>query len=475
MRNFKLNKRSLKYGSNSIILIVVVVAIAVIINLLVGMGDFKLDLTSDQLYSLSDDSKAILKDIKKDVTIYGLFDDGNVPSGNEYKDIINLLSQYEKQGSNIKVEYVDPNKDPGFITSLDKDKTKEIAKGDFVVKSGNKVKKLAAYDLYGEETQYGRMYNAEPLITGAIKFVTSDVTPVAYFVTGHGEFSVDGDMTTVKGMLENNNMEVKSLSLVSEKQVPEDCKLLVFASPKSDLSEDEKIKVDAYVKKDGKAVFLLDPVESGSKFTNFEAVLETFNVGINYDKVKEMDENRHLPGDEYQVIATLESNEINAGFNSSGEYPVFLPDSRSLSVLKNPKEWITTTPLIKTTDKAEAANILEQGKIENGPFELAIASEVKGASAKVLVFGNGTFLSDAALKSQYSTYFSYGATYFLTTVVNWMQDKDDQTTISPKLITPKGLTITESQTKVISVMMIGVLPLVIMGCGLFVWSRRRHL
>ncbi len=473
MGKFKLDKRSLKYGSNSILLVAVVIAIAVIANLLVGMGDLKLDLTSDKLYSLSDESKKILKDVKKDVTIYGLFDDGQIPSGNEYKDIINLLSQYEKQG--VEIKYVDPDKDPGFITSLDKDKTKEISKGDFVVKSGNKVKKLAAYDLYGQDTQYGRMYNAEPLITGAITFVTSDVTPVAYFVEGHGEASLTSDLTTVKAMLENNNMEVKQLSLLSEKQVPEDCKLLVFASPKKDLSEDEKIKIDAYLKSNGKAVFLMDPVETGSKFTNFEAVLETFNIGINYDKVKELDENRHLPGDEYQVIATLESNEINTSFTGSGEYPVFLPDSRSIYIMKNPKEWITTTPLIKTTDKAEAANILEQGTVEKGPFELAVASEVKGASSKVLVFGNGMFLSDAALKSQYSSYFSSGATYFLSTIVNWMQDKEDQTAISAKLITPKGLTVTESQTKGISVVLIGVLPLAIMACGFVVWSRRRHL
>jgi len=466
-----MSKRTLKYGSNSILLTAIVVTIAVFINLLVGMGDFKLDLTADKIYSLSAESKKIVKDIKKDVTIYGLFDDGQI--GPEYKELVNLLDEYK--GLGIKVTYVDPNKDPGTITALDKDKTKGIAMGDFVVKSGNKVKKLSGIDLYGETNQqYGRMYNAEPLITGAIKYVTSEVTPVAYFVEGHGEYSLTSEMTQVKAALENNNLDAKSLSLISEEKVPDDCTLLIFASPKKDLSEDEKIKVNAYLKTNGKAVFLFNTVETGDKFTNFEETLATFNIGINYDKVKEMDDNRHLPSDEYAIISLLESNNINASFNAAGDYPVFMPDSRSLSILKNAKEWLTTTSLLKTSEKAVAASILNQGVTEQGPFDLAIASEISGGS-KVLAFGNGTFLNDAALKSQYKSYFSYGENYFITTIVNWMQDKTNETTVSPKLISQKTLTTTAAQSKVILVILIGVLPILIMCCGLVVWSRRRHL
>lgn len=472
MGKFKFNKKSLKYGSNSLLLIAIVVGIAVVLNLLVGMGDLKLDLTSNKIYSLSNDSKKILKDIKKDVTIYGLFDDAKFPGGTEYKELINLLTEYEKLG--IDVKYVDPNKDPGTIATLDKDNTKGIAKGDFVVKCGDKVKKLSAGELYGQDTEYGRMYKAEPLITGAIKFVTADITPVAYFVEGHNEYSIATELTKLKAAFENNNFEVKPISLLSEAKIPADCKLLVFASPKKDLSESEKIKVNEYFKTNGKAAFLFDPVESGEKLSNFEEVLATFNIGINYDKVKETDTNRHLPDDEYSLMATLENNAINTASINSGEVNVFLPDSRSLSILKNAKEWLVTTSLIKTSDKSVSSSILNQGATDQGPFDLAIASEITGSS-KVLAFGNGLFLTDAALNSQYAQYFSSGANYFLSTVVNWTQDKTDETTIAPKIISKKGLSTTAGQAKIISVILIGVLPILIMACGLIVWARRRHL
>ncbi|WP_242981134.1 GldG family protein [Ruminiclostridium sufflavum] len=472
MGKFKINKRSLKYGSNSIIIIVIVLFIAVLINMLVGLGDFKWDLTSDNLYSLSDDSKKILEAVKKDVTIYGLFDDGMIPGGSEYKQMINLLDEYKEYG--IKVTYVDPDKDPGTLTFLDKDKTKGIAKGDFVVKSGDKVKRLSAQDLYGEDSEYGRVYKAEPLITGAVKFVTADVTPVAYFVEGHNEYSLTNNLTQMRTELENNNFEVKTLSLMTVKSIPEDCKLLIFASPKVDLSESEKLVLKAYLEKSGRAVFFFDPVESTAKLTNFEEILTTFNIGLNYDKVRETDSSRCLPNDQFSIIASLESNDINASLNAYGEYQVFMPDSRSLSILQIAKEWLTTTSLIKTNDTAEADKIAEQGAVEKGPFDLAIASEISGGS-KVLVFGNGTFMTDAALSSQYASYFSNGKIFFTRTIVNWMSDKSDETAVSPKLVSTKSLSTTEGQAKVMSVILIGAVPILIFVIGFIVWNRRRHL
>ncbi|WP_242835598.1 GldG family protein [Ruminiclostridium josui] len=467
-----MNKRSLKYGTNSIILVVVVVAIAIVINLLVGMGNFRMDLTADKLYSLSDQSKDIIKKIKKEVTIYGLFDNGTIPGGSEYREITDLVNEYKNLG--IKVKYVDPDKDPGTITSLDPQKTLGLSKGDFVVKSGNKVKKLEAQELYGMSNQQygGRTYSAEPLITGAIKFVASDVTPVAYFVEGHNELSLKEDLNQVSKILQSNNLEVKSLSLLTEKSVPDDCQLLVFASPQKDLTDEEKIKLDAYIKKNGKAIFMFDSLESSDKLTNFEESLNYFNIGINYDKVKENDSNRHLPNDDYALIGSLEENEINQAF-SGANYPVFMPDSRSISILKNQKDWLTNTQLITTTNKAESTDIVG-GKTNKGPFNLAVAAEISGGS-KILVFGNSKFLSDRALASQYGTYFQYGTNYFLTTVVNWMQDKTNEQTISSKIVTPKILTVNESQTKVLSIVLIGVVPLLILGSGWFVWYRRRHL
>ena len=55
--NKVLKSRTFKYGTNSIILIAAVVAIAVVFNILVDMTQIKWDLTPNKLYSIGDTTK----------------------------------------------------------------------------------------------------------------------------------------------------------------------------------------------------------------------------------------------------------------------------------------------------------------------------------------------------------------------------------------------------------------------------------
>ncbi|HZK70787.1 MAG TPA: Gldg family protein, partial [Clostridia bacterium] len=132
-----INRRSLKYGSLSIILIAIVVAIAVILNLFVGMLEDKgivkkFDLSANKMFSIGDTTKSILKDVKDDVTIYVLLDSVSVTSSNfsQIKAVIDEYGQYK----HITVKYVDPDKNPGLIKEIDPTGLQTIAKGDFVVK-----------------------------------------------------------------------------------------------------------------------------------------------------------------------------------------------------------------------------------------------------------------------------------------------------------------------------------------------------
>jgi ABC-2 type transport system permease protein len=467
--------RSLKYGANSIILIIAVIAIVVVVNKLTDMAGLKLDLTPNKIYTMSGENKDILKTLDKDVTIYGLFDEASVSSA-EYKEVMELLNQYSKF-SHVSVKYVDPDKNPGTIREIDKDGLMGVAKGDFVVKSGNKVKKLTFSDLFYErQTEDGGSYKAastaEQGITGAVKYVTSEKTPTVYFLQGHGEKQVDSDYTEVKSYLEKNNYDSKTLSLTTQKKVPEDAAILIVASPKKDLSTDERIKLEDYLKNNtGKLVLLFDSLETGSVFTEFETLLKTYNVAINYDKVKENDPDRHLPTSEYDLVTALEQNEINAAFGGQ-DFQMIMPTSRSISILKNEKGWLKVHPLMKTSDQAVGEPIDTSKSPVNGPLDLAVAAEISGG-AKVLVMGNSMFMSDAA-KESFGPYYVNGMYFFLNSL-NWMQDKKEEVTITPKLYETETLKITATQANNVTVVVVFVLPLLILGSGTFVWLRRRHL
>ena len=90
-RKFKdsINKKYLKNGSYSSVMIVVFVAIIIVINMIVGNLPSKytqLDISSEKLYTIGDETKAMLKDLDKDVTIYQI-----AQSGSEDETISNLL------------------------------------------------------------------------------------------------------------------------------------------------------------------------------------------------------------------------------------------------------------------------------------------------------------------------------------------------------------------------------------------------
>lgn len=471
-----INRKSLKYGSNSIILIAVVVAIAVLVNILVGMTSLKWDLTPNKLYSISDTTKDILKDLNKDVTIYGLFDEGKIGGDTDYKQVTELLGHYAKY-PHVKIEYVDPDKNPGIFKDIDPDGMKEISKNDFIVKCGNKVKRLEYYDLFETEFDqntfqtYKTGSNAEQGFTGAIKYVTSDKTSVIYFVEGHDEGSLDSDYQLVKGYLEKNNYDVKTLNLLTVDKIPEDAELLMLASPKKDLTGVERDRLKDYFKEGGKAIFMFDSLQTGTDLAEFNKLFADFNVSINNDKVKENDKSRHFPNNQYAILLDVDSNSvIDEDFN------MVLANSRSINILKNQKEYITVTPLMKTSSKAVGEQIdKSKGADIQGPLNVAVSVEYKGTlkPSKLLVVGNGTFISDSA-QQQYGPYFEQGVVFFLKSL-SWMLDKKDEQIIAPKKFETPTLEITALQANVFGLILVIGLPVIILIAGLVVFLRRRHL
>lgn len=472
--------RSLRYGSNSIILVAVVVAIAVLLNVIVNMSTFKWDLTSNKLYSLSDNSKKILTGLNKKVTIYGLFDDGTLGSGNDYKEVTELLNNYTKY-SNITVKYTDPDKNPGLIKQLDPDNVNKLQKNDFVVKSGNKMRVLSYSDLFQTQfdqqsfQQYKVGSNAEQAISGAIKYVTADVTPTVYFTQGHDERKVDDEYKTVKEYLGRNNYDVKTVNLATTDKVPKDAQIVIVASPKRDLTTDEMNRLQDYLNNGGNAILLFDPSETNTSFDNFQKLLQPYNVAVDYDKVKENDGQRHVPNNAYDILPDVQNNDINKLLDPAS-FAMIMPESRSLSILKNSKQYITVTSLMKSSDKAVGEQIdKSKGADLPGPLDLAVAVENKGGlnPSKLLVMGNGLFMTDTAI-SQYQQ-LSVNGLYFFLNSMNWMQNKQDDNLIAPKSYSNQSLKITQTQASATAVVVVILFPLLILGAGTFVWMRRRHL
>ncbi|HEX2946334.1 MAG TPA: GldG family protein [Clostridia bacterium] len=476
------NGKNFKYGSNAVILVIAVIAIAILANILVGMTDVKLDLTKNKLFSLTDVTKNELKNLNQDVEIVGLFDDQKLTSDNEYKQVTDLLSLYSKN-SHVKVSYVDPDKNPTIIKQLDPDNTMALQSTDFVVKSKTngveKKKKLQYYDLfamqYDQSTyqQYTTGSNAEQGFTGAIKYVTSKVTPVVYFATGHNELALDSSFTNLKTYLENNNFQVKTLDLLTSSKIPDDAAMLIDAAPKNDITINESDLLASYIGNGGKVIFMFDYLANDPSFDNYNSLLSKYNVAVDYDRVSETDESRHLPNDPNTLVLDAAANEI-----IPQQLQTVLNNSRSITILKNAKEYIKTTALMSTADTAVGQMVSpSRGKDLKGPLDIAVAVENQGGTkpSKLLVIGNASFISDAAAKDATNANYYMNSAAFFVQSMNWMIGQKDEIVVPTKNYETNAINITQLQSKVMSGVLVIVLPLLILGVGLMVYLRRRHL
>lgn len=474
--NKVIKSRTFKYGTNSIVLIAVVIAIAVVLNVLVGMAGVKWDLTPNKLYSIGDTTKKILEELDKDVIIYGLFDETKLSTSAD-KEFVDLLEQYAKY-PHVEARYVDPDKNPGILKEIDPhDTLKDVQKSVFIVKSGNKLRSLSYYDLfstYFDQSTFKTHVTgskAESGFTGAIKYVTADYTPTIYFTTGHDEKDVDKSFSYLKEQLVNNNFDVKSINLLIEGTIPEDAEILVVASPQKDLTINERDIIKEYLRNGGKAIFMFDYLELNPQFAQLENILMDFNVGINYDKVKENDESRYLPQNPYAILADVKSSKV-----ISRDYGVILPNSRSINILKNIKDYVEPISVAVTSSEAIGEQVdKSKGGDITGPLNIAVAVEHTGwyEISKIAVIGNSTFIEDSA-SNALGPFFTNSLVFFLD-IVNWMYEVKDDVIIAPKTYTMQYLDITASQARYTGLAVVVGLPLIILGMGVFVYLRRRHL
>ncbi len=472
------NARTMRYGSYAFIVTVIALALLVGLNALLGVDRvrtaLRVDITANKLFSVGEQTTNVLKDLKKDVEFIVLLDEKDF-SSSMLKEI---FKQYElKSNSKVKLRFVDLDKDPQFVKrELDPDSITGIAKGDMVVKCGKKVRLINNSEL--QDTQYdqqtGQTYSngllIEQTFTGAIQSVTSEVTPVVYFLSGHGEMSPDSDLSTLKGTLDINNYQVKSLALTEA--VPADASALVIANPSTDLLGAETALLNDWLKtKGGDLIVLASANPSASEMPNLASVLENYNLKLNNDLVLEGSQQNYIDKQNY-VIPRVAANEITTKLDSQSVM-LLLPDSRTVEITNNSKEWLTSFPIFQTSDQAARMDVASGYKEAiPGSFLMGAATTSKGGAivSKVIVIGNSSFITNDGMAQTTDN----GKRYILT-MINWMQDKTDEIIIPAKDNSVPLLKMTEQSTFIVFLALTAILPLIIIGLGVFVWMRRRHL
>lgn len=451
-----------------------VVVITIFVNLFAStLSDIRWDVSQNKMYSIGDQTKIVLEGLKQEVDIIMLSDRETIKAFEAGFIIVEFLDKYSKFDK-VNVSFIDPDKNPNIIKDLNKSGTLNPAESEIIVRSGEKVKKVTLYDIFQQDYYGPMMFLGEQAVTGAIKYVTSENTPMVYFVDAHSSRKLESQYTYLKNTLEYNNYDVRKLDLTTQEKVPEDATILFFAPPKQDLSVDERDKVIGYLKGGGNAVFLFDPSNEDEKLDNFDKILNEYSMALNYDKIVEKNVQAHVANRPDHIIPQVLETDITSEQDLS-QFAVIMPESRSIKRLFNDKEPLTITPLLTTSSAAVGEPFGGGATEENaGPVDVALAAEyISATTSKIVVIGNGYFLTDEVYESYYP--YSSSNLHLIGLTSDWMNDKSTDVFIVAKTSITDTINLSGFNAALIIAVAVLAFPIIIIALGIIIWLRRRHL
>lgn len=311
----------IKKNVNAILLI----AIILVINWLGSIYYTRFDLTQEKKYSLSPVTKSFLKNLDDVVTVK-VFLTGKLPSGmteleQSTKDLLNEFKAYA--GKNIAYDFVD-------ISKMDKDIQEKLGTDLInlglqptsltVVENGEQSQKVifpgavvtykgGSYPVTLLQNQVGLdqfqvLSNSITLLeynlANAIQKLQRNRAPTIAFSQGHGEASTER-MSEIIKELQQENFAVAAIDLKESYKIEEVVDVLVIAKPTIPFEEKEKYKIDQFVMRGGRVLWLIDQMkvdmdslQGGNYFfaderdVNLDDILFKYGVRVNGDLIQDL-------------------------------------------------------------------------------------------------------------------------------------------------------------------------------------------
>lgn len=461
-----INQRKLRYGSYSVAVILIFLALVIGLNLVVNALPASADMTPNRLFSTSERTAEVLSELDQEVIIYALFDE--VQFRDNYVMIEKLLSDYAKN-SYITIRYIDAYKNPGAIRNIDPDNFYKLQPSNFLFVSGDKKRKVTLNDFNTTRSNpfTGQTYTElaiEETVTGTIIFVTAKDTPVIYFVQGHGEIELS-TVSVLNEYMTRNNFDIRTLNTLTAENIPADADMIVFLSPQRDITIEERVKLqdffDDTAEKHKALMVLLDPSETGVDFAQINTLLEKYNLRFNNDFVMENNSDYHIPGYQFFILPMY----------NAGNYRVYTPYSRSVEILQNFRDFIEEDGILQTSQSAVSMNVVTNEEV-TGQKNIAARVDYKGGyyPTRVFAIGNTAFLYNQVVNNYTDNM------EFILDQIRWTLSFEGSSIYIPaKAAVDTTIRISQRQATTISLALIILIPLIMFGAGTIIYVRRKNL
>ncbi|MGI6255815.1 MAG: Gldg family protein [Acutalibacter sp.] len=489
---FRSNK--FKRGGMATLLTVVFIAIVVALNVVATaltdrFPSLDIDMTAQGLNTLSEDALEVAKGVEQKTDIYLIgteeaYDQNQIYTsyGLEYSQVANLARRLAEANSNIKVQFVDPDSNPEFVSQYSED---NLTTGKVLVKTEARYRVLTVTDLFsieqdqttGETNTYSMVDSA---LAGALEVVNMDNVPIFAIATGHDELLNTSNMASFIDMMENQNFEIEEVDLLTQ-DIPEGTQVLMLPTPTTDYSTDELDKIRAYLNNttDSEPLTVLTTTyPTQGEMPNFSAFLEEWGVKVQEGVVAETDTNQMAIADVTAVLV-----DANEEFLQNNTYDRLVSYySSPLELLFEANNSVTTYPLWTTSDSAyvlteENANTEDEDRATSSQTVATLSSkyvQVDGSSItrSLLVFGSSNVFLDTFMSNAFSD-----ASYVRDALLNLTGNSGSSVSVVTQRVQTNQLDITATRSTMDfwGIVFIAGIPVVILVAGLVIFLKRRHL
>lgn len=474
-----LDTKYVRFGGYSALISALALAIVIVVNLLVNALPAtytKLDTSNDKIFTISDDTKNIIRSIDSSITMYLI-----ATRGNEDDQLVRFMERYTAENSKIKQDKVDPALYPDFIGKYT---DKDLSENSVIVVNNDNGRAFAIDNLdiyvteYSDEEIYNYYLNGTPpkgttsfageqAITSALDYVTEENLPTLYYTTGHGEDEVS---ESIAKNITTENINTGSVKLMAG-GIPEDATVLMANKPTMDFTKEEIELLREFISSGGK--LLLITSYEYSELPNLFGFMAEYGLQFVEGIVLEGSASYTYKGYPNYLMPKVNPNQISE--KAGSDVYIMMPNSHGIRVAENLPGNVEVTNLMTTTASAfakvglkENDEIVKTDTDETGPFQIGVMATVSNKNAEngqIVWFSSPNIISDLTAQVGNHRYF----TATLTTLCN----KQSSISIAAKSMQVAALNISDMGATIWSTVIIGIIPGVLLVAGFMRWNTRR--
>lgn len=473
----KIKDYCIKDTTRTILLVAILVALYIVLNLWMQTINLaQIDLTKDRLYTLTDQSKNIAKTIDKEMTFY-------VWGYTEDSSVIDLLKQYNAENSKINYKIVKTDD----IENKEKYGFEDNYPSIIGEASDGRTSYINDSDLYSYDANYNVVDLTEQKLTNAINNLSITEKTKVYFLEGKTNYTTASGLYYLSAALGQEYYDIKSLNMVSDPTIPEDCDVLALMGLTSDLTEQEANNICQYIEKGGDMIISLDVDYTNAErnYPNFQRVLDEYAVSMPNKVVQEASSNTVAGFENIVIQAEVASDHeitrlmYNYDTNMNSGYsvkPILVASGIiELDTEKMSGTNTTATPIMMTSNSAKVANIATKAIEDNDGSYYVLGAAVQkmvesGDESRAVIFAAASSFSDNTIDGV-NPMFAYNSNVIMNSFA-FSSNRGELYSIR-KSSKYTQYTPTERQEDIVKII-IYVVPAVIVVVGACVWVRRRR-